>query len=133
LRSSPRRAVFRLVTEKLALDSTVRSDGSGIRTREGVEHGVMWVAPRQRFLPFGAGPIRLGRGDDCDCVLPGAEVSRYHAEIAPEGGLIALRDLNSTNGVHHAGRRVAQAFLKDQDVIRLGEWVGIVCSVPRGL
>lgn len=93
----------------------------------------MWVAPRQRFLPFGMAAIRMGRGDDCDCVLPGAEVSRYHAEIAPEGGLTVLRDLNSTNGVHHCGRRVSHAFLKRQDVIRLGEWVGIVCAVPRGL
>lgn len=121
------------MNEKSILDSTVRSDGSGVRSREGVEHGVMWVAPHQRFLAFAARPLRIGRGDDCDCVLPGAEVSRYHAEIAPQGGLTVLRDLNSTNGVHHAGRRVPQAFLKDQDVIRLGEWVGIVCSVPRGL
>lgn len=119
--------------ERTELDSTVRSDGSGVRTREGVERGVMWVAPRQRFLPFGATAIRLGRGEDCDCVLPGAEVSRYHAEIAPEGGLTVLKDLGSTNGIHHRGQRVMQAFLKPQDVIRLGEWVGIVCAVPRGL
>src|SRR5690606_18797556 len=28
--------------------------------------------------------------------------------------------------------RTPQAILAKQDVLRLGEWVGVVCSVPRG-
>lgn len=92
----------------------------------------MWLAPRQWFLPFDTKRIVLGRGEDCTHVLPGAEVSRYHAELVPEGGITWLRDLGSTNGCHHNGHRVPQAILAKQDVVRLGEWVGVVCSIPRG-
>lgn len=92
----------------------------------------MWLAPRQWFLPFDNRRVVLGRGEDCTHVLPGAEVSRYHAELVPEGGIVWLRDLGSTNGCHHNGQRVPQAILAKQDVVRLGEWVGVVCSIPRG-
>ena len=92
----------------------------------------MWVAPRQWFLPFDDKRKVLGRGEDCTAVLPGAEVSRYHAELVPEGAITWLRDLGSTNGCHHNGTRTPHAILAKQDVLRLGEWVGVVCAVPRG-
>ncbi len=120
------------MVERDPCDSTVRSNQGGLRSRENVERGIMWVAPRQWFLPFHGNKMVLGRGEDCTCVLPGAEVSRYHAEIIPEGGITWIRDLGSTNGCHHNGIRCPQAILGKQDVIRLGEWVGVVCAVPRG-
>src|SRR5690606_41720290 len=117
---------------KQPLDSTVRSNQGGLRSRENVERGIMWVAPRQWFLPFQETRSVLGRGEDCNCVLPGAEVSRYHAELVPEGGVTWLRDLGSTNGCHHNGVRTPQAIVAKQDVLRLGERGAVVCSVPRG-
>lgn len=120
------------MVERDPCDSTVRSNQGGLRSRENVERGIMWLAPRQWFLPFDTKRIVLGRGEDCNHVLPGAEVSRYHAELVPEGGITWLRDLGSTNGCHHNGKRVPQAILAKQDVVRLSEWVGVVCSIPRG-
>lgn len=126
------RAVVHPMVERDPCDSTVRSNQGGLRSRENIERGIMWLAPRQWFLPFESKRVVLGRGEDCTHVLPGAEVSRYHAELVPEGGIVWLRDLRSTNGCHHNGRRVPQAILAKQDVVRLGEWVGVVCSIPRG-
>ncbi len=120
------------MVERDPCDSTVRSNQGGLRSRENVERGIMWVAPRQWFLPFDDKRKVLGRGEDCTAVLPGAEVSRYHAELVPEGAITWLRDLGSTNGCHHNGVRTPQAILAKQDVLRLGEWVGVVCAVPRG-
>jgi transcriptional regulator of acetoin/glycerol metabolism len=68
----------------------------------------------------------LGRGDDCDSRLSGGEVSRHHAEIVRDGPLYIVRDLGSTNGVYLNGTKAEQARLSEHDIIRLGEWVGIV-------
>src|SRR5437763_1137323 len=40
-----------------------------------------------------------------------------------------LLDLNSTNGVFVNGRAVKDANLGPRDVVRLGDWVGIVVSL----
>jgi transcriptional regulator with PAS, ATPase and Fis domain len=68
----------------------------------------------------------LGRGEDCDTVLPGAEISRYHAEIVHKGPLAILRDMGSRNGSFVNGVAVREAPLETRDVVRLGEWVGVV-------
>jgi transcriptional regulator with PAS, ATPase and Fis domain len=72
----------------------------------------------------------LGRGDDCDTVLLGHETSRNHAEVKKTGPVFVLKDLGSRNGIHVNGERVSEAPLDIGDVIRLGEWVGVVVSVP---
>src|SRR5690606_4407989 len=91
------RAVVHPMVERDPCDSTVRSNQGGLRSRENIERGIMWLAPRQWFLPFESKRVVLGRGEDCTHVLPGAEVSRYHAEVVPEGGIVWLRDLRSTD------------------------------------
>ena len=54
-------------------------------------------------------PVKLGRGLDCDVVVPSPRVSRQHAELAPTPGGLQVRDLGSTNGTTVDGRRVAGA------------------------
>ena len=65
----------------------------------------------------------LGRGDDCGTALPGAEISRHHAEI--------LRDLNSRNGSFLNGIALREGPLGAGDVVRLGEWIGVVVDVAH--
>ncbi|HEY8923145.1 MAG TPA: sigma 54-interacting transcriptional regulator [Polyangia bacterium] len=79
------------------------------------------------------GRLVLGRGDDCRTVLPGAEVSRHHAEIVQNGPLAILRDLDSRNGSHVNGVRTREAPLDRGDVVRLGEWIGVVAEVAPEL
>ena len=64
--------------------------------------------------------IVIGRGADCDVVLPHPLVSRYHAllERRPDG--LRLSDLSSVNGVFVAGRRITDPVL-----VKEGEQVGI--------
>ena len=62
----------------------------------------------------------LGRGFSADLRLEDQSVSRRHAVIvdAPEGARIL--DDRSANGTFVNGRRVADAVLRDRDVIGLG-------------
>jgi DNA-binding NtrC family response regulator len=73
----------------------------------------------------------LGRGDDCNVQIPGNETSRYHAEIRRDGPVRIVSDRNSKNGVFVNGVRVREAALSPGDLIRLGEWIGVVVVVPR--
>jgi transcriptional regulator with PAS, ATPase and Fis domain len=72
----------------------------------------------------------LGRGEDCDARLMGGGTSRAHAEIVQRGPLYLLRDLDSTNGTFVKGARVEQAILALGDVVRLGDWIGVVVRAP---
>lgn len=73
--------------------------------------------------------VLLGREDDCNVKLPGKETSRHHAEIRREGPLHILKDLNSRNGVFLNGVQIQEAPLVPDQVVRLGEWIGVVVSV----
>ncbi len=66
------------------------------------------------------GIIRVGRDDDNDIVLPDFWVSRRHAEIRKLGTEHHLVDLNSSNGLHHNGRRVPRASLAAGDRFTIG-------------
>ncbi len=56
--------------------------------------------------PVGRDRITVGRGADCDLVLPDAEVSRRHAAFAVSDAAITLHDVGSTNGVRVEGAPV---------------------------
>jgi transcriptional regulator with PAS, ATPase and Fis domain len=70
----------------------------------------------------------VGRDDTCTVVLTGTEASRRHAEFRVDGGVITVRDLNSRNGTFIDGIRRHEARLDVGNVIRCGEWVGVVIS-----
>jgi transcriptional regulator with GAF, ATPase, and Fis domain len=95
---------------------------------------ICWVFP----LVVGCPDVMLrrhvfvGRGEDCDLPLPGGEVSRRHAEIVRDGPLYLLRDLDSTNGVFLNGVRVPHGQLREHDIVRIGEWVGVVVMSDTG-
>jgi DNA-binding NtrC family response regulator len=95
------------------------------------ELGIRWLFPpegRQTRLEPGA--TVFGRESDSTVALPGSSISRRHAEIRWFGGRAPmLRDLESRNGVFLNGRRVTQAPLKVRDVLRFGQWVGVLAAL----
>jgi pSer/pThr/pTyr-binding forkhead associated (FHA) protein len=93
--------------------------------------GIRWVFPTSRGLLTHLSDERivLGRDDDCQVRLLGKESSRHHAEIRREGPLHILKDLGSRNGIFVNGARVQGAPISTGQVLRLGEWIGIVIQV----
>jgi len=74
----------------------------------------------------------VGRDDGCHAVLVGSEISRRHAEFRIDGPLVAVRDLGSRNGVFVNGARVQDAPVMPGDVVRCGEWIGVLVSEREG-
>ena len=65
-------------------------------------------------------PLRVGRGEDCDIVIPDRKISRHHAQFTPGTEAVLLEDLNSKNGTHHNGKPVKDAILlKDGDNVQI--------------
>jgi hypothetical protein len=86
--------------------------------------------PSAVLLPTEVAPLVLGRDGHGDGRLSGTEISRRHAELRAVGGQLVLRDLDSRNGLFVNGRRCGEATLALHDVVRMGEWVGVVVAVP---
>jgi transcriptional regulator with AAA-type ATPase domain len=96
---------------------------------------VRWVFPLTLSTPSFTGRHVVGRDEACDTLLPGDQISRKHAEFRVDGPVLAVRDLDSRNGVHVNGVRRTDFALLPGDAIRCGEWVGIVVAGdgPDGL
>jgi len=67
-------------------------------------------------------PFRMGRQDGLELTLAGNGLSRTHAELYEDGGMLMIRDLDSTNGtfVNHKIVRGERA-LRHGDVVHLGD------------
>jgi DNA-binding NtrC family response regulator len=93
--------------------------------------GIRWVFPPEgRLTRLQPGTTVFGRESDSNVTLAGSSISRRHAEIRWFGGGVPmLRDLDSRNGVFLNGRRVSQAPLKPRDVLRFGQWVGVLAAL----
>ncbi len=63
--------------------------------------------------------------------LPGSEASRRHAEVKQVGPVPILRDLESRNGTWVNGQRITQRPVGPGDVLRIGEWMGVVLELPE--
>jgi transcriptional regulator with PAS, ATPase and Fis domain len=89
-----------------------------------------WVYPEVGLTPLGERPISLGRSTDSTVQLAGGQASRRHAQIVCRGKRHFIVDLESKNGCFQNGRRVTEAPLAEQDVVRCGEWLAVVTYVP---
>ena len=63
-------------------------------------------------------PSIIGRGSQCDIVLPGTHLSRQHAELKIHGNLLHVRDLASSNGTCVNGNRISEGIAKPGDQIK---------------
>ena len=65
-------------------------------------------------------PLVLGRVHGADLVIRDARASRRHAELAPAGDGLRLRDLGSANGTLVDGEPASDVLLRGGEEIRIG-------------
>ena len=101
------------------------AEGTGPR-----QPGLILVFPdvAGRAIAFDEPPVILGRDGQGPAQLDGTEVSRRHAEVRQVGPLSLVRDCGSTNGTYVNGRAMSESPLRPGDVVRLGEWIGVVVA-----
>ena len=86
--------------------------------REGQLTGHRWTLDADELI--------IGRGSDCQIVLPERQVSRHHARIAYEADSYTIYDLGK-NGTHVNGVRVQEPVtLRDGDEIQIALAVKLV-------
>ena len=66
-------------------------------------------------------PFTMGRNESCDYQILSSRVSREHAEIVREEGLLRVRDLHSTNGTFVNGQRIEEHRLADGDLVVIAD------------
>jgi pSer/pThr/pTyr-binding forkhead associated (FHA) protein len=76
----------------------------------------------QREYKLGHDRTTMGRGEDCQAVLPGKDLSRMHMvfERKPQG--FSVRDLQSSNGTFLNGHRILYGELRDGDLVEAGRF-----------
>lgn len=84
---------------------------------------------KQYDLPPGE-PVSIGRDRNNRLVLHDTEVSRRHAEIAPQNGSFLIRDVGSANGTLVNTQPVREVPLNPGDHITLGQTI-LVFSAAR--
>jgi predicted component of type VI protein secretion system len=95
------------------------SDQPVLIMREGELTGQQWTITADEFT--------IGRGGECDLVLPERQVSRQHVKILRENGRFILQDLGSKNGTHLNGDRVkGRVPIQDGDEIQIALCVKLV-------
>ena len=72
-------------------------------------------------IRLGAKEVRIGRGREADLQLPDPSVSRLHARIFRVGEQYFLSD-TSKNGTYHAGKRITQLLLENNQSFGIGPY-----------
>jgi len=116
-----------LLDKELKPDSGDQSDviGQGLRLPPGIHIQVTIESGPDSgsVVEFNRGSVSIGRHAG-DVPLADVEVSRRHAFIEVFGSdMIFLRDVSSTNGTYHNGRRVRMSRLRAGDTIGVGQTV----------
>lgn len=80
-----------------------------------------------QHLPLKATTV-VGRGGDCDLTIDDVSLSRRHAQISIEGGMLRVRDLGSANGTFANGNRIREGVLRQGDELRFGSRAFVVVA-----
>ena len=91
------------------------SENPVLIAREGQLSGQRWTVDSPDFV--------IGRGSDCNIVLPERQISRHHVRISHDGSQYHLHALGK-NGTHVNGRQI-----DDQTIIRDGDEIQIALCV----
>jgi sigma-B regulation protein RsbU (phosphoserine phosphatase) len=75
----------------------------------------------RRIVPIDKPLFTMGRRSETDLRLPGADISRVHAEITLDNGACTIRDKQSRFGTFVNGERTSERVLTHGDTIRLGQ------------
>lgn len=112
-------------------DSTLRAPGMRGSSERDEVAAIQWIHPVLRGpTPLSEPRVCVGRAQTCEIQFESSSVSRRHLEIYRQGPSFAVRDLGSTNGTYLNGQRVQHGALSRGDVLRVGEYVGIVGITP---
>lgn len=79
---------------------------------------------KKLYLTDELSEFNIGRDPECEFSLNEVAISRRHAQVLKRWGGIAVRDLESKNGVFVNNRRVVEEYLHDGDRVAFGT---IVC------
>ena len=99
--------------------------GQDLRLPPGLNAVVEVVAGQDagKVFRFSRGNVAIGRRTG-EVPLTDVEVSRHHAVIEVFGrDMVFVRDLGSTNGTYHNGRRIAVSRLQSGDTVGCGKTV----------
>lgn len=77
-----------------------------------------WLAGKH-FILMPERSTVIGRGNQCDIVIPGTHLSRRHTEITLEGNHLRIKDLGSANGTFLNELRIDNATANNGDRLRL--------------
>src|SRR4051812_39610117 len=75
----------------------------------------------RRIVNIDKALFTIGRRSETDLRLPGADISRVHAEISVENGICIIRDKQSRFGTFVNGEKYSERVLAHGDQIRLGQ------------
>ncbi|MCB9676481.1 MAG: FHA domain-containing protein [Alphaproteobacteria bacterium] len=131
-RQSPQLEIAWLLDEELVELRDTKKDarppdviGQDLRLPPGLNAVVEVVAGQDagKVFRFTRGNVSIGRRMG-EIPLTDVEVSRHHAVIEVFGReMIFVRDLGSTNGTYHNGRRIAVSRLQNGDTVGCGKTV----------
>jgi len=111
-------------------ETTAPSFGSTLGDADTSALALNWLFPKSDGPTLDlltlSGEAVIGRDEDCAVMLSGSDVSRRHASVRREGAVLLLSDLQSRNGTFVNGRRVRSIVLQNDDVVRVGGWIGVV-------
>jgi hypothetical protein len=114
------------ITAVLALGALIAARPRGAATAE--LGSLVPIKAMLRVVEFGRErlfealcPFTIGRDRSCELVLADAEVSRKHARLESQGGVVFVRDLESSNGTFLNGQRLTSAIeTREGDAIDVG-------------
>ena len=103
---------------------------AGSRVRQPAPHRCELVLSQRRFALAGGETI-IGRAPDAGVVIDHPSVSRYHARLVVNAGVVTIEDLGSKNGTFVHGEPVSKATsLSNGDTVGLGVLNLIYREVP---
>jgi DNA-binding NtrC family response regulator len=114
-------------------ESTASYDAGASTLRPDESISIRWVFPRPgpAITWLERSRTVFGRDAGADVCLASSQVSRRHAEVVRSGPLWLLSDLESKNGIFVNGKRGKSVALSPGDVIRIGDFIGVVALADR--
>ena len=77
---------------------------------------------QDQVYEFRKSQIMIGRGEECDLILPNISVSREHAIVQVSEDSSEIADLNSENGITLNNEKVSKGVLSSNDEVMIGNF-----------
>jgi EAL domain-containing protein (putative c-di-GMP-specific phosphodiesterase class I) len=98
------------------------TQGTAVAGMQWCVEGLLGQDGVARRIPVHSNPFHVGRNPTLNLVLASSNVSKLHAALISNGEILAVRDLNSTNGTYVNGRRItSDTLLKEGDFVRFAD------------